>query len=158
MNALKQLGIAVALALTLAGIGRAADEPRQYYTERWQPHPSGGYYFLEYRFKPDPAQGGYRRQFCIFYPSRPGHFYFFNPNRGTYWGRYNLKTRHFELLETPVRKLAEISDSDFREAKEPPPIPEARDRVAMMEPPTTDLPGKSAIEAAREARDKDRDR
>jgi hypothetical protein len=149
MKALQHLSLAVALALLGAGFTQA--ESRQEYTTKWEQHKSGGYYYIDYQFKPDPEQKEHNLFYVCFYPSRPGHLYYYDPAHDVYWGRYNLKTRHFEVLdESPRnRRLADIPESAFRE-RDRVIIPRAKDtdnKDAIMEPPPADtLPGKPAAD------------
>jgi hypothetical protein len=148
MKAVTSLSLALVLALAAAGVARAEDPPRQDYSKYWEQHKSGGYYFLDYKFKPDPEQKDYSHYYCIFYPARPSHFYYYDPDKDLYRGRYNLKTKHFEFLDEKAtyKRLADIPESAFQERpRGQQKIPGAND-VAMKEPPTDDLPGKPGME------------
>jgi hypothetical protein len=138
MKSLKYLWIAVTLTLAATASDLRAQE-RQVYGD-WKEHPSGGYWFREYRFQPT-ANAQYERHLCIYYPSRPGHFYYYDPKSGLYWGRYNLKTRKFETLKNGTKRLEDVRDSSYEEQREAPTIPGSTDGERRKEPPT-ELPGK----------------
>jgi hypothetical protein len=149
VNGRKNLLLTIVLALVSAGFAQA--QARQEYTTDVKQHKSGGYYYIEYKFRPDPEQREPYRFYVCFYPSRPGNLYYYDPGHDVYWGRYNLKTKHFEVLDesTKYRRLAEIPESAFRE-RDKVTIPGARDtdnKDAIMEaPPTDNLPGKPAAD------------
>ncbi len=113
---------------------------RQYYST-WSYRPSSSYHYCRYYYSSAPTIYSYNYHYVIYYPTRPRFRYYYNPVRRTYWGRYevdeNGKAVGYSILAEKDRKasLDEIPESAFPKASQMPPIPEAKDKVAMLEPP-----------------------
>lgn len=118
---------------------------RQFYGG-WHRHPTHGYQYRHYYFKPTPTFNGYRHHYVIHYPSHPNHLYFYNPYKKLFWGRCPAARKDgigkYSLLAESARKgsLKEIKESDFPEPGDVPPIPESTDGEPLDLPPD-DLPG-----------------
>ncbi len=115
--------------------------PRQYYSG-WNSHPSHGYHYRHLYYKPRPDYVGYRHHYCIYYPSRPKHVYFYNPYKKSYWGRCSIDHGgKYSLLAEGDRRssLQDIPESAFPEPTAPPALPGVEDSVPLDLPPD-DLP------------------
>jgi len=147
----KPLGLACMLAIcALAGLDSRAEtfSQRQYYSS-WSRHPTRGYHYRHYYFKPTPTYTGFKHHFAIHFPQRPQHVYFYNPYKKQYWGRCPAnaggKPLYSLLAEKDRRgRLDQIPESAFPEPAGMPAIPESSDGVAMDLPPD-DLPSDDAL-------------
>lgn len=124
--------------------GWAGDySPRQYYGN-WQKHPTAGYHYRSYYYKPTPTYRGYKHHYVIHSQASRQHYYYFNPYTKKYWGR--CPSHHdgdggYSRLAPEYQKpsLKEIPDSAFPEPGELPGIPESSDGATLDLPPD-DLP------------------
>jgi hypothetical protein len=126
---------------------------RQYYGD-WQRHPTHGYSFRPYYFKPTPTFNGFKHHYVIHHPSRPQHLFFYNPYKKQYWGRCPVDrpdgVGRYSLLAEKDRKgsLKDIPESAFPEPGDVPPIPDSTDDQPLDLPPddlpleSTAVPGK----------------
>ena len=134
-----------AIMLGLCGMQAAAldHSPRQYYGA-WQKPPQRNYFYRNLYYKPTPTFSGYKHHHVIFFPTRPNHFYFYNPYQKQFWGR--CPTNHggeprYSLLAPADRKptMAEIAETAFPPPGALPAIPESSDGLPLDLPPD-DLP------------------
>ena len=113
---------------------------RHYYTS-WTYRPATSYYYSRYYYRPTIYTRTYSYHYVIRYVSRPRYYYYYNPVRRTYWGRYefdaNGKPLGYSLLKPEDRKstLAEIPESAFPKPTQMPEVPESKDGVQMIPPP-----------------------
>src|SRR5690242_6471042 len=115
MKSVKTLLLAGAVTLVAAlGASTArAGFGRQWYTG-WKP--SGlGYSFSTYYYKPYAAYPTYCYNYAVYYPATPQYVYYYNPYRGTYWGRFDIKTKGYSLLAEKDRagRLKDIPEKAF---------------------------------------------
>ena len=140
MNRRKVLVVASGLLIMAAtAVTAYAQYGRQYYSG-WTYYPSRSYYYNYYRYQPYAGYNGYNYHYCIYYPSRPRYIYYYNPHRGYYWGRFDLKGKgdnRYSLLAEKDRKagLDNIPESAFPKPGKMPKIPEAKDNLAIAAPP-----------------------
>jgi hypothetical protein len=115
-----------------------AEQPRQYYSPYWVKR--GGYYYRNYFFRPSPEEG-YRQHYVIYYPSQPQYFYYFNPDTGKYWGRYDRLAKGYSQLPESEQneRLALIPDRAFPPPGDMPELKGSKDKL-KMEPPPKGLP------------------
>jgi hypothetical protein len=130
---------AASLVTTLSSDASAAY--RQRYAS-WSYHTTRSYYYRQYYYKPYTSYSGYDYHYCIHYPSQPRYVYYYNPVSRVYWGRYDLESKGYSMLEEKDRKadLKEIPESAFPEPGEMPSIPGAEDDVKIERPDPNDLP------------------
>ena len=113
---------------------------RHYYT-CWTYRPATNYYYSRYYYRPTTYTTSYSYHYVIRYRSQPRYYYYYNPVRRTYWGRYefdaNGKALGYSLLKPEDRKtsLAEIPESAFPKPAKMPQIPDSDDGVQMIPPP-----------------------
>lgn len=112
MKAAKTLTLLGGLALALTFSGGAEVDAGSY--GGWNYYGSRGYYYSTYTYRPQ------RYHYCVHYPSRPRYVYYYNPQRQTYWGRYDLQGKpgaEYSLLADKDRKkkLSDIPESAFPE-------------------------------------------
>ncbi len=133
MNLSKLLALVLLVSLAQAGTGQAA--PRQFYNKSWQK--KGSYYYREYYYKPTPRAATYRYQAVIYYPSKPKYYYYYNPYKERYWGRFDRTCDCYSRLAEADQKakLSDIPESAFPQAGPMPEIPESSDGVKMELPP-----------------------
>lgn len=116
---------------------------RQYYSG-WRKHPTHGYHFRFYYYKPAPTYHGYKHHYVIHFPTRPAHCYFYNPYKKVYWGRCPIDHGGkplYSMLAEEHRKqnIADIPEAAFPKPAALPPIPDAADGASIDLPPD-DLP------------------
>src|SRR5689334_14370850 len=116
MKAIKFLSLAGAVALVAAlGVSpaKAGFSVRQYYSG-WS-HSGQGFWYCTYNYKPYVGYPSYAYNYCIWYPTTPNYCYYFNPYKGTYWGRYDVKTKGYSLLAEKDRagQLKDIPEKAF---------------------------------------------
>jgi hypothetical protein len=150
MKAFKFLALAGAVALVAAlGVSSAqAGSGRQYYSG-WQ-HSPRGCFFSTYFYKPSASSPTYCHNYAIWYPSAPNFVYYFNPYKGTYWGRFDVKTKGYSLLAEKDRagQLKDIPEKAFPAEGPLPQVPDAKDKLTLAEP--LDLPvGETPVVAAK---------
>ena len=106
MKAIKVLVLAGALALasTLGASSAEAGFGRQYYGG-WH-HSARGYWYNTYFYKPYAGYPTYSYNYAIWYKASPRFVYYYNPYKGTYWGRFDLQTKGYSLLAEADRKGA----------------------------------------------------
>ena len=141
MKLVKVLALAGAVAL-VAALGASTAQAgfgRQYYGG-WS-YCTKGYWYCTYTYKPYVGYPNYCYNYCVWYPATPKFCYYFNPYRGTYWGRYDFQTKGYSLLAEKDRKkdLKDIPESAFPKPGKMPTIPGAKDDVAI-EPPPENVP------------------
>jgi hypothetical protein len=151
---LKFLVLAGAVAL-MAALGVSffrAGHGRQYY-DKWQ-QSAKGYAFSVHHYRPEAGDAAYRTNYAIYYPSIPQYVYYFNPAKGTYWGRYDLKTKGYSLLAEKDRAglLKDIPESAFPAEGSLPNVPDAKDKLTLAEPP--DLPSGEKVDNGARPADK----
>ena len=141
MNRLLQASLfmltTLASLLTLPSVSQA-QKPARYYSAKMQ---GQGYTYRQYVYY-SAANGGYRYHVAVYHPNRPRYVYYYNPYKGRYWGRYDLKTGGYSTLAEKDRKatLAEIPESAFPPGGPLPP-PEPGSNMAMLPPPEPTAPG-----------------
>jgi hypothetical protein len=150
MKSFKFLALAGAVALVAAlGVSSAqAGSGRQYYGG-WQ-HSGRGCSFSTYYYKPYASYPSYCHNYAIWYPSAPNFVYYFNPYKGTYWGRFDIQTKGYSVLAEKDRagQLKDIPEKAFPAEGPLPSVPDATDKVQLAEPP--DLPaGETTVVAAK---------
>jgi hypothetical protein len=151
MKSFKFLALAGAVALAAAvGVSSAqAGSGRQYYSG-WQ-HSPRGYAFSTYFYKPYASFPGYCHNYALWYPAAPNFVYYFNPDKGTYWGRFDLKTKGYSLLaeKDRAKQLKDIPEKAFPAEGPLPQVPDAKDKLTLAEP--LDLPAGETAVAAQKA-------
>lgn len=141
--------LSYAIVLVLVASEASAQTGRQYYGD-WEFHPNRGYYTRKYFYQPITTVVEYRYHYCVYYPSQPRYFYFYNPVRRVYWGRFDTegkKGEEYSLLEEKDRKgrLADINESAFPKPSAMPAIPESKGGTPMQAPPL-DRPSTDAVQ------------
>jgi hypothetical protein len=153
MKPFQFLTLAGAVALVAAvGVSSAqAGFGRQYYSG-WQ-HSPKGYLFSTYHYKPYASYPGYCHNYALWYPAAPNFVYYFNPDKGTYWGRFDLKTKGYSLLaeKDRAKQLKDIPEKAFPAEGPLPQVPDAKDNLTLAEP--LDLPTGETAVAAQKAGD-----
>jgi hypothetical protein len=148
MKLVKILALAGAVALVAAlGVMFARSGYGRQYYGGWQP--SGkGYYFSTHHYRPAAGDLTFRTNYAIFYPETPRYIYYYNPVKGTYWGRFDVKTKAYSLLAEKDRagRLKDIPEKAFPPEGPLPAIPDAKDKLTLAEPP--DLPGGEKLDSA----------
>ena len=145
----KSRAMLVVLTLVFGGLAGTAGadqySSRQYYSN-WNHHVQRGYHYRSYYYKPTPSYVGYRHHYVIYSPSRPRHYYFYNPYKKQYWGRCDVNTNgqgQYSLLAEADRKgnLEDIPEKAFPAPGPMPRIPESEaGENAGMDLPPDDLP------------------
>jgi len=144
-NIWRSRSLLVLLILGVAAASAVADtySPRQYYGP-WYKHPKYNYYYRNYYYKPAADYAGYKYHYAMYFPSRPNHYYYYNPQTKKYWGRCPVNNNgkpQYSLLAEKDRKekLADIPESAFPAPGALPPIPDSDDGATLDLPPN-DLP------------------
>jgi hypothetical protein len=122
--------------------------PRQYYGN-WRRHATYSYTYRTYYYKPSPTYVGYRHHYVFSFPSRPKHYYFYNPYTKVFWGRCPVNAQGngaYSLLAEGDRRgnVEDIPEEAFPKPGKMPRIPEATDDAPLDLPPD-DLPGKDSL-------------
>jgi hypothetical protein len=122
---------------------------RQYYGS-WSYNPIQTYYYRPYYYLPYSTATTYSYHYVVCYPSQPRYYYYYNPVRNYYWGRYDLKEKGYSLLAEKDRKkkLEDIREDAFPKPGKMPNIPDAKDDVAMEVAPA-DVPKEPPAEATK---------
>ncbi|TVP97637.1 MAG: hypothetical protein EA381_14520, partial [Planctomycetaceae bacterium] len=99
---------------------------------RWQRR--GTYHYTHYYYTP------VRYHVVVCYPSRPRYFYYYNPYRRTYWGRFDTEGapgQQYSILAPEDRRenLADIPESAFPPPGPMPVIPESDGDERIELPP-----------------------
>jgi hypothetical protein len=143
---------AVALVAALGASPAHAGVGRQYY-DGWR-NSGHGYLFSTYHYKPYAAYPTYLYNYAIYYPATPRFVYYFNPYKGTYWGRFDVKTKGYSLLAEKDRAgaLKDVPEKAFPAEGPLPQVPDAKEQLTLAEPP--DLPAGEKINASTAAADK----
>jgi hypothetical protein len=154
MKSVKVLALAGVVALVAAaGVAFVrSGYGRQYYSG-WQ-RSAQGFYFTTHHYRPDAGAMAFNTNYAVFYPETPRYIYFFNPLKGTYWGRFDVKTKGYSLLAEKDRagRLKDIPEKAFPDEGPLPEIPDAKDKLTLAEPP--DLPGGEKLDGAAATSDK----
>ena len=154
MKSVKVLALSGVVALVAAaGVAFVrSDYGRQYYGG-WQ-RSAQGFYYSTHHYRPDAGALTFSTNYAIFYPEHPQYIYFFNPLKGTYWGRFDVKTKGYSLLAEKDRagRLKDIPEKAFPDEGPLPEIPDAKDKLTLAEPP--DLPGGEKLNGATATGDK----
>ena len=129
-------GFAIATPSARAG---GDDAPRQYYGE-WQKSSTASYYYRPYYYKPSQSYFGYKHHYVIYYPSRPTHYYFYNPYKNQFWGRCPCdhcgEPQYSQLAEQDRKEdIQQIPEKAFPKPTTPPVIPESKDNKKIDLPP-----------------------
>jgi hypothetical protein len=132
--------------LGVVAVAKAQSETyssRQYYGG-WQKHPSGGYHYRPYYYKPSPSYVGYKHHYVVLHPKRPKHLYYYNPVTKKYWGRCPVSAEGkaaYSMLAEKDRgeDLAKIPEASFPPPGPLPPVPDSSDG-AVLDLPPNDLP------------------
>jgi hypothetical protein len=140
MNRASPLLVLAALLLSPM-FGDSSFTHRQYYSG-WSKH--NAYHYRTYYYKPSPTYYGYKHHYVVHFPTRPTHYYFYNPYKKTYWGRCPVNHGGqpvYSMLAEKDRKgsVSEIPESAFPKPGNVPPIPESTDNEPLDLPPD-DLP------------------
>src|SRR5262245_55068961 len=87
---------------------------RQYYGG-WSYNEINRYHYRQYYYKPYVAPTTYSYHYVVYYPSQPQYYYYYNPVKSYYWGRYDTKAKGYSLLAEADRKekLEDIKESAF---------------------------------------------
>lgn len=138
MKAIKLLTLAGAVALVAAlgaSSAKAGFAGRSYYGG-WQ-RSGRGYFFSSYFYKPYVGYPSYCYNYAIYFPAAPNFVYYFNPYKGTYWGRFNVNTKGYSLLAEKDRKgaLSDIPEKAFPKEGPLPLVPDAKDPLTLDQPP-----------------------
>ena len=62
---------------------------RQYYSG-WSYRPATSYHYRRYYYTPSVSTYTHSYHYVIYYPSRPRYYYYYNPVRRVYWGRFEM--------------------------------------------------------------------
>jgi hypothetical protein len=154
MKWFKFLALAAVVAAAAAlGVSRLRPGAGRQYYGAWQ-HSARGYSFSVYHYRPDAGDPAFRTNYAIHYPTTPQYVYFFNPVKGTYWGRFDVKSKGYSLLAEKDRAglLKDIPESAFPAEGPLPQVPDAKDKLTLAEPP--DLPAGEKVDSAPAAGDK----
>jgi hypothetical protein len=148
------LGLTALVARIQAGGG----EPRQVYGD-WQYNKEKNYYYREFKYKPNPKDAEYKKDYCIYFKDdakiNNKWVYFYNPITEKYWARYptvhnDMYKKYAEKrLEAWAELPAKYRQKDIYAIEKKawpapkldycPTIPGAVDAVPIMAPPS-DLP------------------
>ena len=136
----RRIGMLVIMAAMLAAAGYTSSNAtaanlgyRQYYSN-WNHHPSHGYYYSQYYYKPTPTYSTYSYHYCVYRPSQPRYVYYYNPHQRHYWGRFDCEGKpgeEYSLLKPEDRKekLEDIPEKAFPKPGPLPAIPDATDEA-----------------------------
>lgn len=139
------------LAVTPSAEVNAQQYPRRYNSIKYQ---GNGYQYRYYMYH-SPRTGRYHYHVMEYHPARPRYVYYRN-SRGTYWGRYDLRTGLYSTLAEQDRSndLDAIPEARFPVGGPMPPPepgldgmlppPEAGTGVQAMPPPPVQLSGNGA--------------
>jgi hypothetical protein len=132
-------GVAVAQTPKAPDVPAVAQQPRQHYSKFWAKNK--GYYFKRYFYKPAASSVTYRMHYLIYYASKPRYYFFFDPYKRLYWGRYDRQAGGYSGLPAADQRseVSQIKEAAFQPPAAMPPIPESKDSVPIAGPPT-DLP------------------
>jgi hypothetical protein len=114
---------------------------RQYYDTTWTYHEISSYHYSRYYYRPTYTATTYSYHYVVYYPSYPRYYYYYNPVRQVYWGRYevdeNGKGKGYSLLAEKDRKekLSDIPESAFPKPAGMPAVPDSSDGEKMQPPP-----------------------
>jgi hypothetical protein len=134
--------LSLVLLCELSLPARATVYIRQYYDTSWTYNEINTYYYSRYYYRPTVSVQAYSYHYVVYYPSYPRYYYYYNPVRHVYWGRYevdeNGKGKGYSLLAEKDRKekLSDIPESAFPRPAEMPQIPDSGDAVKMLPPPS----------------------
>lgn len=144
-NGFRTVGTLVVLGCAAMSAGLLHAAPRAYYTP-WTHHAQRGYFYRHFYFKPEANQPAYRHHYAIHFPQQPLYVYFYDPQEGVYWGRYDFKYQGFSLLEPEARKplVSQIPAEAFPLPGELPPLPGAQDGFKVPRVIEDELPGRAA--------------
>lgn len=119
-----------------------AQQPRQFYG-KWERKAGNSYYHRTYVFQPKRG-GAYKQHYAIYYPRQKGRkfVYFYNPEKRTYWGRYDVTAHTYSTLAPQDRgpRLTDIPAEAFPPGGDMPPLPGCDDNLPMDEPVDRDDP------------------
>lgn len=112
-------------------------EPRQFYSQ-WM-KAGRAYSFRIHHFKPNPADKEYEQQYVIYYSAKDDYLFFFDPEAGEYWGRWQRnadREKRFSLIDKANRaaKLQDIPEPAFTDPTELPFLPNSSDGVRIASP------------------------
>jgi hypothetical protein len=115
-------------------------QARQYYST-WSYHSVHRYHYRQYFYKPVATATAYSYHYVISYPTQPRYFYFYNPVKKHYWGRYDIEAKGYSILAENDRKekLEDIKECAFPKPGKMPNMPESKEKIEMDVPPN-DLP------------------
>jgi hypothetical protein len=134
------IAAAAAVTLVLAGPAAALAPYPKYY--EWKNKAAGNgkkYYWRDYYY----AKQKYHRVY--YYPSyNRKYYYYYNPESKKYWGRLEIGTENYQMLEGDNRKekFEDIREETFEKAKKIGDIviPGSDDGLKMTLPPKDDHP------------------
>ena len=137
------LGLLVSAACGLAAHAETYSH-RQYYGPWLQ---KDSYYYRYYYYKPTTEYAGYKHFYCLYYPSKASHYYYYDPYKKVYWGRCPTqcygKPQYSQLAEEDRKPtLAEIPEEKFPKPEKLPEIPDSKDGAKLDLPPD-DVPEQS---------------
>jgi hypothetical protein len=109
---------------------------RHYYSS-WSYYSYRNYYYSTYYYYPTTYATTYNYHYVVHYPSQPRYYYYYNPVRRSYWGRYDLQAEGYSLLAEKDRKehLSDIPESAFPTPGMLPAVPGTEDSLTMAVPP-----------------------
>src|SRR5947209_4550186 len=84
MNLWRSMCLTALLSLGTLTISAEGAEPRQFYGP-WK-KTAKNYFHRDYNFKPT-ATSDYEVHKVVWFPSQPDYYYYWNPDKGVYWGR-----------------------------------------------------------------------
>lgn len=131
--------------LALGGVG-VVDTPkaeasyvqygRQYYGN-WSYNEINSYHYRHYYYKPVVTAPTYSYHYVIHYPAQPRYYYYYNPVKRHYWGRFDTQEKGYSLLAEADRKekLEDIKESAFPKPAAMPNVPDTEDKLAIDTPP-----------------------
>ena len=67
---------------------------RQYYGG-WTYNPIQTYYYRPYYYQPYVSAPRYSYHYVVYYPAQTQYYYYYNPVRNYYWGRYDRKAKDY---------------------------------------------------------------
>ncbi len=110
----------------------------------WNYHTTHRYYYRYYRYRPSPDAESLKYHYNIYFPSRPRHIYYFDPQNKVYWGRYDLQQEGFSELPSNQRnpQLLEIPESAYPPPGQMPYVPETEGEERILRPRRGNLPSR----------------
>jgi hypothetical protein len=147
MNNVRVFVLAAAAGLLLGGSGAvlSGEEAKRQYYGPWAFYEHRGYHYRTLYYQPTPG-AAYKYHYCILLDSNANYIYFYDPEKGKYWGRLDLQAKgdeRFSLLRAEDQKplVRDIPEAAFPKPDKMPALPGAQDGLtALPFPPEMPMP------------------